>query len=251
MVVELQHSTFKYLKVFITGTSSGIGHAVSKAYLERGSIVYGIDNKNNKSLNLQFKNFEFHNCNVQNYKKMSLIVKKILKKSKRIDVLIKCAGIIDFKSIEKSTIDFWKKIIDVNLTINTGSRDDNKIIAPYMKKNKKGSIINVSSRAAKFGGLDETAYCASKFGVEGLSRSLYEECKKYNVFVNTITPVTPIKTSMSKKTYSDEKRKIWKDPYLISPAFLHLGVQTKSVINNKYIDAWQLTKKIKHKYKLN
>ena len=71
MVVELQHSTFKNLKVFITGTSSGIGHAVSKAYLERGSIVYGIDNKNNKSLNLQFKNFEFHNCNVQNYKKMS------------------------------------------------------------------------------------------------------------------------------------------------------------------------------------
>ena len=54
MVVELQHSTFKNLKVFITGTSSGIGHAVSKAYLERGSIVYGIDNKNNKSLNLQF-----------------------------------------------------------------------------------------------------------------------------------------------------------------------------------------------------
>ena len=44
---------------------------------------------------------------------------------------------------------------------------------------------------------------------------------------------------MSKKTYSDEKRKIWKDPYLISPAFLHLGVQTKSVINNKYIDILQ------------
>ena len=99
MVVELQHNTFKNLKVFITGTSSGIGHAVSKAYLERGSIVYGIDNKNNKSLNLQFKNFEFYNCNVQNYKKMSLIVKKILKKSKSIDVLINCAGIIDFKSI--------------------------------------------------------------------------------------------------------------------------------------------------------
>ena len=248
MVVELQHNIFKNLNVFITGSSSGIGHAVSKAYLERGSIVYGIDNKNNKSLNLQFKNFEFHNCNVQNYKKMSLIVKKILKKSKRIDVLINCAGVIDFKSIEKSTIDFWKKIIDVNLT---GTFISCKLIAPSMKKNKKGSIINVSSRAAKFGGLNETAYCASKFGVEGLSRSLYEECKKHNIFVNTITPGTPIKTSMSKKTYSDEKKKIWKNPYLISPAFLHLGVQTKSVITNKYVDAWQLTKKIKHKYKLN
>ena len=245
MVVELQHNTFKNLKVLITGSSSGIGHAVSKAYLERGSVVYGIDNKKNKSLNLEFKNFEFYNCNIQNYKKMSLVVKKILKKSKGIDVLINCAGIIDFKSIEKSTIDFWKKIIDVNLT---GTFITCKLIAPSMKKNKKGSIINVSSRAAKFGGLDETAYCASKFGVEGLSRSLYEECKKYNVFVNTITPGTPIKTSMSKKTYSKKKKKIWRDPQIITPAFLHLGIQNKNGINNKYINAWDLSKKVKNKY---
>ena len=176
---------------------------------------------------------------------MNDVVRKIIRKKKKIDILINCAGIIDFKSIENSSINFWKKIIDVNLT---GTFISCKIIAPLMKKNKKGSIINVSSRAAKFGGFNETAYCASKFGIEGLSRSLYEECKKFNVVVNTITPGTPIKTSMSKKTYSKEKKEIWRDPEVISPAFLHLGLQNKNGINNKYINAWNLSKKVKKNY---
>ena len=63
------------------------------------------------------------------------------------------------KVLKKVQLIFGKKIIDVNLT---GIFISCKLIAPSMKKNKKGSIINVSSRAAKFGGLDETAYCASK-----------------------------------------------------------------------------------------
>jgi len=242
---ELLHKKFKDLNILVTGVSSGIGYAVAKAYDERGANVFGVDiNKIKNSKKLSGK-FNFFNCEVQNYNKMKEIVKKIIKKHKKIDILINCAGIIDFKSIENSSIHFWKKIIDVNLT---GTFISCKIIAPLMKKNKKGSIINVSSRAAKFGGFNETAYCASKFGVEGLSRSLYEECKKYNVVVNTITPGTPIKTSMSKKTYSKEKKKIWRDPQIITPAFLHLGIQSKNGINNKYVSAWDLSKRVKNKY---
>jgi len=245
MEAELLHNKFKDLNLLVTGVSSGIGYAVAKAYDERGANVFGLDiNKIKNSKQLSGR-FTFFSCEVQNYSKMKKIIKKIIKKNKRIDILINCAGIIDFKSIENSSIHFWKKIIDVNLT---GTFISCKIIAPLMKKHKKGSIINVSSRAAKFGGFNETAYCASKFGVEGLSRSLYEECKKYNIVVNTITPGTPIKTSMSKKTYSKEKKKIWRDPQIITPAFLHLGLQNKNGINNKYINAWDLSKKVKNKY---
>ena len=245
MEEELQHNKFKNLNILVTGVSSGIGYAVAKAYDERGANVFGVDINDIKNSKKLSGKFNFFNCEVQNYNKMKEIVKKIIKKNKKIDILINCAGIIDFKSIENSSINFWNKIIDVNLT---GTFISCKIIAPLMKKNKKGSIINVSSRAAKFGGFNETAYCASKFGVEGLSRSLYEECKKYNVVVNTITPGTPIKTSMSKKTYSKEKKKIWRDPQIITPAFLHLGIQSKNGINNKYVNAWDLSKRVKNKY---
>ena len=131
---ELLHKKFKDLNILVTGVSSGIGYAVAKAYDERGANVFGVDiNKIKNSKKLSGK-FNFFNCEVQNYNKMKEIVKKIIKKNKRIDILINCAGIIDFKSIENSSIHFWKQIIDVNLT---GTFISCKIIAPLMKKNKK------------------------------------------------------------------------------------------------------------------
>ena len=246
MVVELQIKKFKNLNVFITGVSSGIGYSVAKAYLERGSKVYGVDINNFEDPKIKLnKKMNFFSCDVSDYSKMKKIILKIFKKTKNIDVLINSAGIIDFKSIDDSTFNFWKKIIDVNLT---GTFITTKLIVPNMKKNKKGSVINVSSRAGKHGGYNETAYCASKFGIEGFSRSLYEECKPFNIFVNSITPGVPIKTSMSKKTYSKDKKKIWKNPDIITPAFLHLGTQEKNIINNKYINAWKLSKQLGNKY---
>ena len=53
---------------------------------------------------------------------------------------------------------------------------------------------------------------------------------------------------MSKKTYSKDKKKIWKNPDIITPAFLHLGTQEKNIINNKYINAWKLSKQLGNKY---
>ena len=246
MEEELQINSFTDLNIFITGVSSGIGLAVAKSFLRMGSSVYAVDN--NKIVDEEFSSYnksEFFLSDICDYNNMSNIIKKIFQKVNNIDVLINCAGIIDFKSIEESSYEFWKKIIDVNLS---GSFITCKLIVPTMKINKKGSVINVSSRAAKYGGLNETAYCASKFGIEGFSRSLSEDCKPHNIAVNSITPGTPIHTAMSRKTYSEEKKKIWKDPIFITPAFLHLGIQDADGINNQYIDAWELSEKIQNKY---
>jgi len=245
---ELQTSQFKNLNILITGASSGIGLAVAKSFLKMGSNVYAIDiNRMNDKEFISNGKSNFFLSDICDYDNMNNIIKKIFQKVTNIDVLINCAGIIDFKSIEDSSYEFWKKIIDVNLNATFITC---KFIVPTMKINKKGSIINVSSRAAKYGGLNETAYCASKFGIEGFSRSLSEECKPYNISVNSITPGTPVHTAMSKKTYSDEKKKIWKDPIFITPAFLHLGIQDSNGINNQYIDAWKLSEEIKNNYQI-
>lgn len=245
---ELQTSQFKNLNILITGASSGIGLAVAKSFLKMGSNVYAIDinRMNDKEFTSNSKG-NFFLSDICDYDNMNNIIKKIFQKVTNIDVLINCAGIIDFKSIEDSSYEFWKKIIDVNLNATFITC---KLVVPTMKINKKGSIINVSSRAAKYGGLNETAYCASKFAIEGFSRSLSEECKPYNISVNSITPGTPVHTAMSKKTYSDEKKKIWKDPIFITPAFLHLGIQDSNGINNQYIDAWKLSEEIKNNYQI-
>ena len=47
---------------------------------------------------------------------------------------------------------------------------------------------------------------------------------------------------------NDDEKKIWKDPQIITPAFLHLGIQSKNGINNKYVNAWDLSKRVKDKY---
>ena len=246
MGVGLQINKFNDLNVFITGASSGIGLAVAKSFLRMGSNMYAVDNNMIKDEEfLSHTKGNFYLSDICDYDKMYKIINDIFKKVVNIDVLINCAGIISFKSIENSSYEFWKKIIEVNLS---GTFITCKHIVPTMKINKKGSVINVSSRAAKFGGMNETAYCASKFGIEGFSRSLSEECKIYNIAVNSITPGTPINTAMSQETYSIEKKKIWKDPIFISPAFLHLGIQDSNGINNQYVDAWKLSQEIKSEY---
>lgn len=109
-----------------------------------------------------------------------------------------------------------------------------------MKARRAGAIINVSSNAGIKGGLNETAYCASKFGIEGLSRSLAKEFTPYNVSVNTITPGHPMHTPMSETTYPPEVRKIWKDPMELAPAFVRLALQDASGINDQRIRAWDM-----------
>ena len=85
----------------------------------------------------------------------------------------------------------------------------------------------------------EIAYCASKFGLEGLSRAIAADLGEHGIAVNTITPGTPTQTSMSMQTYSEETKKIWKDPFLITPAFVELALQNSSGIHDQYVNAWE------------
>jgi NAD(P)-dependent dehydrogenase (short-subunit alcohol dehydrogenase family) len=109
-----------------------------------------------------------------------------------------------------------------------------------VKARRSGSIINVSSKSGMRGGVDESAYCASKFGIEGFSRAPALEFAPYDVAVNTITPGHPVHTAMSETTYGPEQRRIWKDPQEIAPAFVHLALQDAKGLNDRHVRAWDL-----------
>jgi NAD(P)-dependent dehydrogenase (short-subunit alcohol dehydrogenase family) len=100
-------------------------------------------------------------------------------------VLINNAGITYVKKLIDTTEEEWDHTLDINLK---GAFLFCKAIVPHMIENNCGVIINVSSGAGKVGFEDISGYCASKFGMIGLTESLAREVANYNIRVLTICP---------------------------------------------------------------
>jgi NAD(P)-dependent dehydrogenase (short-subunit alcohol dehydrogenase family) len=227
----------------VTGGARGIGRAVVRAYAAEGAEVHAIDRFADEieavaaNARASGHTVTAWPLDLQDDQAVEATFKRIEQQAGRIDVLVNNAAIIFFKTIEDTSIAEWDQLIAINLR---GPFLCSRAVAPGMKARKSGAIINVSSKAGVQGGNDETAYCASKFGIEGFSRALSIEMQPYNVSVNTITPGHPVHTAMSETTYAPDMRKIWKDPAEIAPAFVHLALQTASGINDRYVKAWDL-----------
>lgn len=103
----------------------------------------------------------------------------------RIDVLINNAGVMPLSPLERLKVDEWDRMIDVNLK---GVLYGIAAALPYMKEQKAGHIINLSSVAGHklFGG--SAVYSATKFGVRAISEGLRQEVKPYNIRTTIISP---------------------------------------------------------------
>ncbi len=126
-------------------------------------------------------------CDIRDEKQVKKTVKKFLKSCGKIDVLINNAGILDYGKLHKQDPKKWKDVIDTNLY---GTFLCSRHVLPNMIKRKKGHVINMSSVYGKNASPDSSAYCASKFGIRGLSQSLQQEVGKYNIRVSIIHPST-------------------------------------------------------------
>ncbi len=218
----------------ITGAARGIGAAVARAYAEAGARVHGIDLL---SPPLPHPAVTPHLADVTDAGAVAATFAAIEAAEGRIDVLVNNAGVITLGSVEDITVEAWDRLMAVNLRAAFLCI---RAVAPGMKRRRSGAIMSVSSNAGVRGGLHESAYCASKFGLEGLSRALAIEFAPFNVSVNTITPGHPVRTAMSETTYPEAMRAIWKDPAELAPAFVHLALQDASGLNDRYVRAWDL-----------
>jgi len=232
----------------VTGAARGIGRAVARAYAREGAIVYGADRITDEleveMLALREAGHQAHAVPTDLLEPDSVtqLASKVLAERGRVDVLANVAGVIVEKHLEDTTLEDWDFVLGINLR---GPFLTCRAFAPAMKAAQSGSIINVSSRAGVIGFAHEIAYCASKFGLEGLSRAIAQDLMPFNITVNTITPGTPTQTSMSEQTYSEEIRKLWKDPILITPAFVHLALQGSSGVHDQYVNAWETSERLR------
>jgi len=218
----------------VTGAARGIGRSVARAYHAEGATVYGIDRFGEELEELRDVLIPTP-LDLLDAEAVAATFAAIEAEAGRIDILVANAGIIFFKPVEEVSVEDWDQLLGVNLR---GPFLCMKAVAPGMKARKSGVILSTSSNAGVKGGNDESTYCASKFGLEGLSRALSVEFAPYGVRVNTVTPGHPVHTSMSEITYSAETRKIWKAPAELAPAYVRLAMDDCDV-NDQYIRAWQ------------
>ena len=121
---------------------------------------------------------------------METMAAEVLAARGRIDILVAAAGILRGEAgrpqmLHETTVAAWDRVIDVNLT---GTYFANRAVLPAMLKARSGNIVNVSSTSGKKGLAYDAAYCASKFGVIGLSESLAEEARPQGVRVQVVLP---------------------------------------------------------------
>jgi NAD(P)-dependent dehydrogenase (short-subunit alcohol dehydrogenase family) len=183
----------------ITGGSMGIGNGIASRFADEGcSVVIAdisdtegqkaveeISGKGGKAL--------FINCDVTDSLKVDDMVKKTVDTFGKVDILVCSAGGIpgyDGGGIEQTSNEMWDKIVDLNMK---GVFFCCRAVVPYMKKNRYGKIVNISSMGAVAPPAPIYHYHAAKGGVLSLSYNLAQELARFNIYVNCILP-GPVRT---------------------------------------------------------
>ena len=188
----------------ITGGARGIGQAISSVLLKDTAMMILID-KAEKELTQTVEELKNLNQNVKGVhldlndnKYLEKVINEILVEYKYVNILINNAGIgsgVNPKMIHEYDDDFWEISLQINLTIPYIL---SKCFLPGMIKKKWGRIINIASVAGKTGFKYGGAYCASKHGLIGLTKTIALEVAQHGITVNAICP-GPIDTTMLRK----------------------------------------------------
>jgi 3-oxoacyl-[acyl-carrier protein] reductase len=178
----------------VTGASRGIGACVAEG-LAKGGFAQALIARSKKGLDEVAARIAKESKNkapdvltfpvdVQDAEKIEKVVSDVVSKFGRIDLLFNNAGLGTFGTLEVSLEEF-DQAMNVNLR---GAFCFLKHVVPIMKKQGSGTIINVSSIAGKIGFEGYGAYAATKFGLVGLSESLYRELAPLGIRVTALCP---------------------------------------------------------------
>lgn len=201
--------------VVITGASSGLGEATARHLCAQGAtVVLGA----RRAERIQALADELigngskalaRTTDVTNYEQVKALVDTSVQTYGRIDVMINNAGLMPHSPLERLKIDDWNQTIDVNLK---GVLYGIAAALPYMKQQKAGHIINVSSVAGHKVRPGSAVYAATKAAVLMISEGLRQEVKPYRIRTTVISPgalATELPNSITEPDIAENVRKLY------------------------------------------
>jgi len=190
----------------ITGATRGIGKGIAIEFAKQGSNIaftFNASIEAAKSLENELCSYGIkakgYQSNAANYDAAQDLAKEVLKEFETIDVLINNAGITKDNLLMRISEEDFDKVIEVNL--KSVFNLTKAVIRPMMKQ-RKGSIINMSSVVGLKGNAGQANYAASKAGIIGFTKSVALELGSRNIRCNAIAPGF-IETEMTAKLNED------------------------------------------------
>ena len=166
--------------IIITGASSGFGKATAEMLSQKGHTVYGLCRRE-----MQDGNIKYRQCDVRNREQIAAVVAQIIEEQGRVDVLVNNAGMGIGGALELAT----EEEIDLQMGTNfMGCVNMCQAVLPYMRKARKGKIINLSSIGGVMGLPYQGFYSASKFAIEGFTEALAAEVTRFGIRVCMVEP---------------------------------------------------------------
>ncbi len=178
----------------ITGAGSGIGRTAAELFAKEGATVIACDVG---EAVYDDPKIHFYKLDVTDRARIAEVVKEVVEKFGKIDVLVNNAGITRDALIQKMTEEDWDRVINVNLK---GVFNMTQAVVPYMLEAGKGSIISTSSVVGIYGNIGQTNYAATKAGIIGMTKTWAKEFarKGAKIRVNAVAPGF-IRTPMTEK----------------------------------------------------
>ena len=230
----------------ITGAAQGIGLATARRFAQEGAIVIVCDIKPEavedatrqcQALGAQAAGFVL---DVTDRARVDEVVKEVLDRFGRIDVLVNNAGITQDARLQKMTLEQFDRVIDVNLR---GVFHCSQAVADVMVRQGSGVILNASSVVGVYGNFGQTNYAASKFGVIGFTKTWSRELGPKGIRVNAVAPgfvATPILGTIPEKVIAELEHRVplgrLGQPEEIASVYAFLASDDASYVNGAVLE---------------